>query len=150
MLQGNTSGSCSSCCPSSGSFFATVLPIQLEHSLSCCLWLFCYRQEFTLPFAELLECLSVHFSRLLSSCNGSCTSRVLAMCFHLKFVTHKEHKCIFSIINVIDENIGSGIDSRGTPLSQSLNLWDPIDCLCKCRSLQITESFPFTSRRTDR
>lgn len=95
MLQGNASGSCSSSCPSSGSFFAKVLPIQLEANLSCCLWLFCNWQEFTPPFAELLGGLSVHFSRLRSSCNRNCTSNVSTMCLHPKFVTHKGHKVYF-------------------------------------------------------
>lgn len=43
----------------------------------------------------------------------------------------KDIKCILSVIHIIDGNTGSGTDSRGTPLSQNLNLWDPLECICK-------------------
>lgn len=39
--------------------------------------------------------------------------------------------------------LACGIDFRGTPLSQNLNLWAPIECICKW-----IQRIPFTSTRT--
>lgn len=133
MLHRNISGSCSSYCPSSSSLLAKVLPIPLEPSLNCCLWLFCYRQEFTLLVAELFEGLLVNLLRLWHSYNRNCKSSVSTMCFHPKFVTHNGHK-----VNFVHHPhhwwkycLWHWLQNHKTLISQNLNLWAPIECICK-------------------
>lgn len=86
----------------------------------------------TFLLAELLEILSAHLSRLQSSLNGNPTLQCISGMLSSP-ICHPQNtrSALHPIIHIIYENICFGIDSRGTPLPQTINLRAPIKCICK-------------------